>query len=63
MTDDNRPAPVGADVAEGATVLDEQQARLAALRAAVRSGQVPDDGAFDYERFFADLAKLEKSEK
>jgi hypothetical protein len=48
-------------VAEGAKVLGEQQARLAALRAAVRSGRVTDD-AFDYERFFAEFAARDAPE-
>lgn len=44
----------------GARLLEEQQARIAALRAAVLAGQVPEDeAAFDYARFFGGPAKGE----
>ena len=55
--DDERPAPdaegaESADDGAGAKLLEEQQARIAALRAAVLSGRVPDEATFDYARFF-----------
>ena len=60
--DDERPAPdaegaESADDGAGAKLLEEQQARIAALRAAVLSGRVPDEETFDYARFFGTVAK------
>ena len=50
MDDEKGPAPADADA--GTKVLEQQQARIAALRAAVLAGQVPDDeAAFDDARF------------
>ena len=41
------------DEAERDHLLEEQKARIAALRVAVLTGRVPVEGEFDYERFFA----------
>ncbi len=61
VDDDERPAPdarnpetAGGDA--GADLLEEQRARIAALRFAVLSGRVPDEEAFDYARFFGGAA-------
>ncbi len=64
MTDDHddRPDPAGQDAVAGSKVLEEQEARIAALRAAVLSGRVPDDATFDYARFFGGPAKGETPE-
>ena len=60
--DDDGAAPTGQDAAAGSKVLEEQQARIAALRAAVLSGRVPDDATFDYARFFGEPATGETPE-
>jgi hypothetical protein len=53
MTDDDAPtAPAAMDAAAGSKLLEEQEVRIAALRAAVLSGRVPDEDTFDYARFF-----------
>ena len=62
MGDDEAPAPAGDDAAAGSEVLEEQQARIAALRVAVLSGRVPDEAGFDYERFFGGPAKGDASD-
>ena len=62
MDDEKKPAPDEADA--GTKVLEEQQARIAALRAAVLAGQVPDDEAsFDYARFFGGPARDDAPER
>ena len=57
MDDDEAPAPAAQDADAGSKVLEEQQARIAALRAAVLSGRVPDEDTFDYLRFFGGPAE------
>ncbi|RYC29567.1 hypothetical protein D3273_23275 [Lichenibacterium minor] len=58
MTDDDDvPAPAGGEAEARAKLLEEQEARIAALRTAVLSGRVPDEASFDYERFFGGPAK------
>ena len=49
--------PEGRETESDARVLEEQQARIAALRVAVLSGRVPDEASFDYARFFGGPAK------
>ena len=66
MDDEERaPDAAGAGgIDAGAELLAEQQARIAALRAAVLSGQVPDDEAsFDYARFFGGAATGDAPER
>ena len=53
MTDDDgTPSAAPVETDPGSKVLEEQQARIAALRTAVLSGRVPDEDNFDYARFF-----------
>ena len=47
------PPPAEDGATTGSDVLEEQRARIAALRVAVLTGRVPEEGEFDYERFFA----------
>lgn len=63
MTDeDQAPASAGQHSDARAKLLEEQEARIAALRAAVVSGRVPDEATFDYARFFGGPAKGEAPE-
>ena len=57
MCDDETQAAVGQDADAASKLLEEQQARIAALRVAVLSGRVPDEDNFDYARFFGGPAK------
>lgn len=50
--DHDEPATEAGGADAASKLLEEQEARIAALRMAVLSGQVPDEETFDYARFF-----------